>query len=103
MTDIVVKGRSLARLALRILITMAAGSALLLGGVANAASPVGVLTFDTLKVATVTALTVTPPGSFAVAAISMETLTATVSPPAAGSVQTKKSSFVDALRAAKHH
>jgi hypothetical protein len=86
-TDIVVKGRSLARLALRILITMAAGSALLLGGVANAASPVGVLTFDTLKAATVTALTVTPPGSFAVAAISMETLTATVSPPAAGSVQ----------------
>ena len=74
----------MARLALRILIAMAAGSALLLGGVANAAPPVA---FNTQKSPTVTALTVTAPDSFAVAAISMETLTATVSPPAAGSVQ----------------
>ena len=77
----------MARLALRILIAMAAGSALLLGGVANAAPRMGGLIFDTPKAATVTALAVSPPDSFAVAAISMETLTATVSPPAAGSVQ----------------
>jgi hypothetical protein len=86
-TNIVGKGRSLARLASRILLAMAAGSALLLGGVANAAPLVGGVTSDTPKAATVTALAVTPPDSFAVAAVSMETLTAMVSPPAAGSVQ----------------
>jgi hypothetical protein len=63
---------------------MAVGSALLLGGVANAAPPIGSVTFDA---PTVTALDVTPPGPSAMAAVTVETLTATVSPPAAGSVQ----------------
>ncbi|PZS25333.1 MAG: hypothetical protein DLM61_20200 [Pseudonocardiales bacterium] len=66
---------------------MAAGSTLLLGGVANAAPPVGSLTFDAPPAATVTALAVTPPGPSAIAAVTTETLTATVSPPALGSAQ----------------
>ncbi|MDT7594590.1 MAG: hypothetical protein QOJ06_136 [Pseudonocardiales bacterium] len=84
---IVGKGRFLARLALRALTVMAAGAALLPGGVANAAPPVGSATFDAPPTATVTALDVTPPGHSAIAGVTAETLTATVSPPALGSVQ----------------
>ena len=66
---------------------MAVGSLLLPGGVANATLPVGGLAFDAPPAATVTALDVTPPGPSAIAAVTVETLTATVTPPAAGSVQ----------------
>ncbi len=86
MTYIVRNGRALARLLSRLLIAVAAGSALLLGGVANA-SPVGSLIFDAPPTATVTALGVTPPGRDAIASVTVETLKATVSPSAAGSVQ----------------
>ncbi|MGH3781263.1 MAG: Ig-like domain-containing protein [Pseudonocardiaceae bacterium] len=86
MTYIVRNGRALARLLLRVLIALAAGSALLQGGVANA-SPVGSLTVDAPLTATITALDVTPPDRSAIASVTVETLTATVSPSAAGSVQ----------------
>jgi hypothetical protein len=66
---------------------MAAGSALLLGGVANAAPPEGSVSFEAPLTATITGLEVTPPGSSAVADVTVETLTATVSPPAAGWVR----------------
>jgi hypothetical protein len=86
-TYIVRNGRSLARLLLRVLIALAAGSASLLGGVANAAPPVGSSAFDAPPAATITALDVTPAAHSAIAAVTVETLEATVSPPAAGSVQ----------------
>jgi Big-like domain-containing protein len=60
---------------------------LLLGSGANAAPLVGTLTFDAPPTATITTLKATPPASSAVAAVTVETLTATVSPSAAGSVQ----------------
>lgn len=84
---IVGKSRSLARLALRAATVMVPCAALLLGGVANAAPPVGSATFDAPPAATVTALVVTPSGRSAIAAVTTETLTATVSPPALGSVR----------------
>ncbi|MGH3550824.1 MAG: Ig-like domain-containing protein [Pseudonocardiaceae bacterium] len=76
----------MARLLLRVLIALAAGSALLLGGAANA-SPVGSLNFDAPPTATIAALDVTPPGRYAVASVTVETLKATVIPAATGSVQ----------------
>lgn len=69
------------------MVAMAAGSASLLGGVANAAPLVGNVAFDTPSTATITALDVTPPDRYAVASVTVETLKATVSPAAAGSVQ----------------
>jgi hypothetical protein len=55
--------------------------------VANAAPLVGTLTFDAPPTATSTTLDVRPPDPYAVASITGETLKATVSPAAAGSVQ----------------
>ncbi len=66
-----------------VVITVAAGSALLPGGVANAGAPA----------ATTTTLNVTAPaGPSGVAPDTVETLVATVSPPASGSVQFKDGS-----------
>lgn len=85
MTYAVRKDRSWSRLLVAgyLVIAMAAGSALLVGGVANAAQ----LISDAPPTATITALEVTPSGPAAVAAATVETLNATVSPSAAGSVQ----------------
>lgn len=88
MTYIVRKGRPLARLLSGALaVAMAAGSAWLLGGVANATPLVDIAAFDAPPAATITALDVTPFDAFAVASVTMETLKATVSPAASGSVQ----------------
>lgn len=94
------EGRSVTRLlSWALVVGVAIGSTSALVGVADAAPLANVL--DTVTVdpgagpdlpgitptATVTALAVTPPGPSAIAAVTTETLTATVNPPALGSVQ----------------